>query len=466
MNHDVNQDRSDQETVVRGERRLLLSFVWALPLPDVGAVIGRGKSLNLLHALHEDMEKEWSSVERFHISDNNQRPARWLLTTENGRESPLTITSGRVHAAPCHILVSELPDCDVLSLILSINLSSRNMLVDRLAIDETISLIQSLDKGTEPDGAHDELKSLTCASLKLTCHGPRVYSSARAAAIAALGQFISFPNLSGRLRRRGWCVEIRGLDGRSPREDVETCPQPYYGLATGDEGWRFVPWELAQSCLAKPWSTRQFLAVYSVGAGVLCLNNKDENYINLQGDLGLGRFGKREPYFGINSNIAGLDHGPLLVLERVLTRLALADHRMQEAERLAQHRRLQHRRPVSSGPSDLLVTSSTSDDRAMRRVLNDSSARLSNVLLPEVDPLEQAVSRGLGLEDVISQLDRLAQAVDDDVRDIDERNAREYERIAIEYQRTVSRRLMYLTTAAILLALVEVVTAVLALTLK
>jgi hypothetical protein len=105
----------------------------------------------------------------------------------------------------------------------------------------------------------------------------------------------------------------------NPKHIVEKFPKQLYGLLTGDEGWRFVPKKRAEEILSINWTTRDFLLVLSFHHCVLLLNFKDseryKKYLESCNSLTKSYGKKVEDYFTFSPEIAGLNHGPLLILE-------------------------------------------------------------------------------------------------------------------------------------------------------
>jgi len=100
---------------------------------------------------------------------------------------------------------------------------------------------------------------------------------------------------------------------------VKKFPRQFYGLLTGDEGWRFVPKNRAEEILSRNWTTRDFLLVLSFHYCVLSLNFKEsksyKNYLETCKNL-RNQYGEKvEKYFTFSPDFAGLNHGPLLILE-------------------------------------------------------------------------------------------------------------------------------------------------------
>jgi hypothetical protein len=118
-------------------------------------------------------------------------------------------------------------------------------------------------------------------------------------------------------------IEIRQLSDSnllgSPQNILKEFPKQIYGLLTGDEGWRYVPKDVAISKLSNKWSTREFLSVISFNNSIVIMNLDKEpvfkDYKKVCKEL-RNKYGQEsEKYFIFEPEIAGLNHGPLCVLE-------------------------------------------------------------------------------------------------------------------------------------------------------
>ena len=112
---------------------------------------------------------------------------------------------------------------------------------------------------------------------------------------------------------------LTNYNTNNPEEVVINFPKQIYGLLTGDEGWRFVPKQRAVGISLKKWSTRDFHLILSFHYSILLLHftysNRYKNYIKACKDIRKLYERQVEKYFTFSSEIAGLDHGPLLILE-------------------------------------------------------------------------------------------------------------------------------------------------------
>ena len=118
------------------------------------------------------------------------------------------------------------------------------------------------------------------------------------------------------------CVEIRSLSNfeiNDPKELFENFPNQVYGLLLADEGWRFVPAEIAKARMQSEWRTRNFLSVVTFGYCVIVVNlegkETHKKYLASQKQIRENYNHKVEEYFTYSPEIAGLNHGPLFMLE-------------------------------------------------------------------------------------------------------------------------------------------------------
>ncbi|WP_410661898.1 hypothetical protein [Amycolatopsis sp. lyj-84] len=391
---------------------VLLTFAWAVPLSgkEAAKVLDGGRDRGLLVHLDGKLGEEWAAAENF-LTSYTTPPLRRVLRKRTGG-SRLSIRVGGV-SLPCELVVTWHPAYHAMTLVLATTITGPA--VDRPAaeFDLAIAVLQSL-QGRETTNGEDGLHG---------GYGEKSFPSLLKAVTHIFEDLTKGCGLTEGLGRKGWCVELRSHDGHPPAQRVAADPRPYYGLATSDEGWRFVPREVARDALGPSWGTRSFVAAYTMAGGIVCLNSKDSEYVEHQDELMRGPFGAAEPYFGIDSDIGGLDHGMLFILERVLIRMALADQWLASIRKGASRTRL------------------------LRGSLDDILEMLHSVLPPEVDSLERRLVTSMGVERIIAQLDRQAEAMDEETR--------------YAYENTVSARVTRLTVVTVVLTVVTIVLGVL-----
>ncbi|MFJ8911872.1 hypothetical protein [Amycolatopsis sp. NPDC102389] len=391
---------------------VLLTFAWAVPLSEREAekVLDGGRDRGLLAHLDGKLGEEWTAAENF-LASYTTPPRRRVLRKRTGG-SRLSICAGQV-SLPCELVVTWHPGYHAMTLVLATTITGAAADGPAAEFDLAIAILQSL-QGRETANGEKGLHG---------GYGEKTFPSLLKAVTHIFEDLTKGCGLTEGLGRKGWCVELRSHDGHPPAQRVAADPRPFYGMATSDEGWRFVPREVARDALGPSWGTRSFVAAYTMAGGIVCLNSKDSEYVEQQAELMRGPFGAAEPYFGIDSEIGGLDHGMLFILERVLIRMALADQWLASMKKTGSRTRL------------------------LRGSLDDILEMLHSVLPPEIDSLERRLVTSMGVERIIAQLDRQAEAMDEETR--------------YAYENTVSARVTRLTVVTVVLTVVTIVLGVL-----
>lgn len=386
---------------------LLLSFAWAVPLSreQCTSIFDRGIESGLLSEMDGEFGAAWVCAEDF-LAHYTAKPVRRLLSGD-----PLSIRLCET-TLPCRVIVTWHPAYHSMTFIVTASIDA--------GPDVAIAVLQSLQGRVSEDALRGSYRGETHSSVKDS--------------VTAAFTELTAGNETGELHRKGWVVEVRDYDGHPPGRAVDADPRPFYGLATSDEGWRFVPPEVAREALGQQWGTRTFVAAYAMANSIVCLNSKGTEYTEHQRELALNLFGETEPYFEIDSPVGGLDHGMLFILERVLIRMALADQWLYRAQ-------------LELAQSDEGKTAANRKRRLLRGSLDDLLEMLNSVLPPEIDSLERRLVTTMGVERVIQQLDRQAEAMDDETR--------------YSYESVVSARVTRLTVVTVILTVVTIILGVL-----
>lgn len=164
----------------------------------------------------------------------------------------------------------------------------------------------------------------------------------------------------------------------------------FYGLATCDEGYRFVPHETAKKGIDNRWSSRNFMSIILFNFGVLSINLIDSDihlcYIENQTKLRLN-YGKNvENYFTMlkDSKIAGLCHGILLMLEEAAV-IRLMINNILDSSLFKKNRRLN-------------VTFKT------RRQIVDTVNKVSTFGIMEIDTIEEMIANKMFIYEDIEKV--------------------------------------------------------------
>ncbi len=188
-----------------------------------------------------------------------------------------------------------------------------NVHLERSTVDELIFLMQCFENRFEIHVDSAELNELNTNNISI---GDILLKYIRLISEA----FDLNPDKQNIFKSR--CAEISGLSNseiKDPQTLLDRFPRQIYGLLTADEGWRFVPKDVAIEKTNMKWRTRNFFLAIPLHSCVLFINLLDgdthKQYIESQ-KLLRAKFGHTlEEYFTFKPRIAGLKHGPLLFLE-------------------------------------------------------------------------------------------------------------------------------------------------------
>ncbi len=138
-----------------------------------------------------------------------------------------------------------------------------------------------------------------------------------------------FKEVSGSLKRNvsdiaeNYLLEIKRFGNEENVEEIlHTEQKLVYGLMTGDEGWKHVPLEMADQRLQNRWGSRDFIRLISFGSNSIFFNLSQSpdavNYRANRLNFDHSYYGDMDPYFSLDSNTAGLNHGILFSMELVM----------------------------------------------------------------------------------------------------------------------------------------------------
>ena len=138
-----------------------------------------------------------------------------------------------------------------------------------------------------------------------------------------------------KIERYAKCIEIRKILVNNLKTKIEPLdilniyPKQMYGLLCSDEGWRFVPQNLAKERIENNWGSRIFFIAIPHRTGIISVNLWDGDihkvYRDSQKEI-REQFGQKvEDYFTVDFEIGGLAHGFLILLESTLIQSYLID---------------------------------------------------------------------------------------------------------------------------------------------
>ena len=208
---------------------------------------------------------------------------------------------------PVQLIFTIYPNLKLASLLCSINVFNSNV-DDVVFISQIFSGNRHLFQAILPD--------YICLNSQLICSHDIIAAYVKLLRDAFSARYVDAPFFFSR------CIEVCEIAKpkiESPEKILSNYPPQLYGLMTSDEGWRFVPKDVATEKQEKKWRTRNFLYVLSFHRCVLLLNLHESkrhiDYVNKQKET-MHKYGQlADKYFTFSPEIGGLNHGPLLLLE-------------------------------------------------------------------------------------------------------------------------------------------------------
>lgn len=218
------------------------------------------------------------------------------------------------------------------------------------------------------------------------------------------------------------CVEVRGFSNLrmdNPEELFENFPQQIYGLLVADEGWRFVPSETAKARFQLKWRTRSFLSVVSFAFCVVLVNLEEKEtykeYATSQQRIRKKYGYEAEEYFSFSPEIAGLKHGPLLMLENASVRRFILE---QLSERIIE-----------------MKPRSIKELLSVRENFSDAFGKLSRIKIPEMGLLGQTVQEAMMISTGIEEAKKTLEEVE--------------RTLVIKYNEKINLRVLILTLVSL-----------------
>ena len=220
-------------------------------------------------------------------------------------------------------------------------------------------------------------------------------------------------------------------------EDVQSILDEHgslvYGITCGDEGWRSVPASLAKERMNFQWGSRNFTRLVTFGSNSVFFNLSGSreacSYVQNRKDFdGIYYNGDVNPYFLIDSNTAGVNHGIIFSLEMVLVIKTICGrviHR--QAQFYANNRSLNFEiQKIKAYRGELIV------------ILN----KVENLQISEIGELERVLLRSYDIEPVIEKIKYLLEILESELE--------------LLYQNSTNRLINVLTVLGLVLAAMQV----------
>lgn len=210
--------------------------------------------------------------------------------------------------------------------------------------------------------------------------------------------------------------------------------KPIYGMMTGDEGWRYVPLALARQRMENVWGSRDFIRFISFGANSVFFNFYDSPcaaaYRENRRCFDAAHYGDMNPYFLMDSPVAGVNHGILLSMELVMVIKTTCN--------------LILRRQASyyiGGQSNQMRTE-IRKLKAYRGELITTLNKVENLSISEIGELEKVMLTSQQIEPLIEKIKYLLELLESE--------------LDLLYQTSTNRLINLLTVAGLVLAGIQV----------
>jgi len=206
-----------------------------------------------------------------------------------------------------------------------------------------------------------------------------------------------------------------------------------YGIICGDEGWEYVPEELAKYRLENQWGSRNFVKFVVFGSNAMLLNfNREKtgmDYVVHQRAFGEAVYGGANPYFLMNSDVAGINHGIMFSQETVFVIKTIANrvlNRQSGFGSIASNKLGNEIRKTKEFRSELIT------------ILN----RVENLGITEIGELEQMLLRSYKITPLIDSIKYLLELLESE--------------LDLLYQQSTNRLVNILTIAGLILSVIDV----------
>ena len=179
-----------------------------------------------------------------------------------------------------------------------------------------------------------------------------------------------------------------------------------YGISSGDEGWNHIPEELADARIQPDWSSRDFVEFITFGSNFLLLNMIDspaaKRYRENQVAFGGTYYGGMNPYFVLNPEVAGVNHGIIYAVELVMAMKTIA-HRILEFQASFQKNR------TGNFGEDIRQT------KDYRRELISTLNRVENIDMTELGELEKVILNSQQISPIIEKIKYLLELLESEL---------------------------------------------------
>lgn len=240
-----------------------------------------------------------------------------------------------------------------------------------------------------------------------------------------------------------YLIEIKRWEGYESVASVDTIvdqqTRAVYGIMTGDEGWRHVPEKLAEERMKNSWGSRDFIRFISFGANSIFFNLYQTriaaDYRENRRKFDDAHYGDMNPYFLLDSDIAGVNHGILFSMELVMVIKTICN------------RILRRQANYYLGGQGTKMHAEIRKIKAYRGELITTLNKVENLSISEIGELERVMLISQQIEPIIEKIKYLLELLESE--------------LDLLYQTSTNKLVNLLTVAGVILAAIQVLIAVL-----
>ncbi|MGN0657964.1 MAG: class I SAM-dependent methyltransferase [Emergencia sp.] len=231
-----------------------------------------------------------------------------------------------------------------------------------------------------------------------------------------------------------YMLEIKRYGSLQTVGEILERKRELYGIMAGDEGWRHVPEDLAESRLENCWGSRRFMRFIAFGTNSIFLN------LSRSADAGEYReyrrlydrtyYGDMNPYFLMDSETAGINHGIQFSMEMVMVIKTICN------------RILRRQASYYSGGQGTGVQADIRKLKAYRGELITTLNKVENLEISELGELEHVMLKSQQIAPIIEKIKYLLELLESE--------------LDLLYQTSTNRLINFLTVAGLVLAAIQV----------
>lgn len=238
-----------------------------------------------------------------------------------------------------------------------------------------------------------------------------------------------------------YLIEITKFGAYERAEDVfENNKRVLYGLMCGDEGYRNVPLDLAEERLENSWGSRDFTKLCNFGSNTIFVNlNKGsiaKEYVENRRRFDHSFYGDINPYFLIDSSVAGVNHGVIFSVELVMVIKTISN-------RILSRQSSYYAQNGSNYSVDIRKT------KRYRGELITTLKKVENLSISEIGELERVLLAGQQIEPLVEKIKYLLELLESE--------------LDLLYQSSTNRLVNILTVVGLLLSVIGVVAQIMSL---